>query len=567
MNYKKIIAFYSILLLVVISTDSLISIESGTGCLPPTVKIDIDPNTTIYEGDIINCTITGDPIFKYWSINNQSHHTTFYEDDPVIFDPEPTPLDTDYVTLTVYTENAFGNASDSVQISVKRIYFGDIHWHSICSDGIYPLKTMYKNAKEDNYLDFVGSTDHAELRFCDKKYFYPFAWHRIKNLARKHYLPGNFTTLLAYEYTGGKIKIYNIQLPLMGDTSHINFYYKDVYPYTLRYSSEIKRTYDAILSSMSKEWNARHYNIGFFHHPLAGNMIILRCISTDKLSVNYYVNWTNFINKMKNDDFRRNALKVIRGVETYSRWGTAIGKYSNIPVNWQYNQNLTTYDHPDCWVENAFWEWSESIYTRGHPFVLQASSDTHFFNRPGSADMSKKENIALQNPSGIIAAFAVHNTRDEIWDAMNNCSIYGTQLLKIRANVRVDGQMALGQWINCTSNDTNPLKTRISAMSTFPGEDNGDKNMCPHGYFPEELDYPIQDIWLLKKDRDRGRPWCKIVSHWELNENIVVVDFEDPDVQPNDFYWVAIRQKGQELIDGENEYMAFIGPVFINNVV
>jgi len=52
----------------------------------------------------------------------------------------------------------------------------------------------------------------------------------------------------------------------------------------------------------------------------------------------------------------------------------------------------------------------------------------------------------------------------------------------------------------------------------------------------------------------------------EPGKDIAVVTFEDADVQSNDFYWVAIRQKGQELQPGQNKYMAFIGPVFINNV-
>jgi hypothetical protein len=104
-------------------------------------------------------------------------------------------------------------------------------------------------------------------------------------------------------------------------------------------------------------------------------------------------------------------------------------------------------------------------------------------------------------------------------------------------------------------------------MSTFSGLDNGCKNMRPYNYSSEELDHPIQDIWLLKKDRDRGRPYCKIIGHVEPNEDMAVVTFQDKDVQPNDFYYVAIRQKGQELQPGQNEYMAFIGPVFIDNVL
>jgi len=97
--------------------------------------------------------------------------------------------------------------------------------------------------------------------------------------------------------------------------------------------------------------------------------------------------------------------------------------------------------------------------------------------------------------------------------------------------------------------------------------------MHPHGYSPDELDYPISDIWIIKKDNERGRPWCKVINHTQPNTNLAVVNFEDPDVQPNDFYYVAIRQKGQLLEKNYNindvardEYMAFLGPVYINTV-
>ena len=128
-----------------------------------TVKINIAPYTIIYEGDVINCTITGNPTVKYWYINNYSKHTTFHYNDPIIFDPEPTPLDTNYVNLTVYAENEQGNASDTAIVIVKRIYFGDIHWHTQISDGKYNIDTVYKNALNDNYLDFAACTDHATL--------------------------------------------------------------------------------------------------------------------------------------------------------------------------------------------------------------------------------------------------------------------------------------------------------------------------------------------------------------------------------------------------------------------
>ena len=129
-------------------------------------------------------------------------------------------------------------------------------------------------------------------------------------------------------------------------------------------------------------------------------------------------------------------------------------------------------------------------------FALIASSDFHGVDRFGSAVINKGK------PSGLIAAYATHNTRGEIWDSMNNGSVYAIHTLKIRANVRFDGQMALGQWISCTD----PLNIRISAMSPFQGSDCSGKTMCPYNYSIDELNKTIQDIWLLKKDSDRGKP-------------------------------------------------------------
>jgi hypothetical protein len=111
------------------------------------------------------------------------------------------------------------------------------------------------------------------------------------------------------------------------------------------------------------------------------------------------------------------------------------------------------------------------------------------------------------------------------------------------------------------------LEIRITAYSTFPGIDSSGKRMYPHGYLPNELDYPITDIWLVKKDSERGRPWCKVINHTKPDGNLAVVLFEDFEVQPNDFYWIAIKQKGQMLKPEQgDEFMAFIGPFFINNV-
>jgi hypothetical protein len=48
---------------------------------------------------------------------------------------------------------------------------------------------------------------------------------------------------------------------------------------------------------------------------------------------------------------------------------------------------------------------------------------------------------------------------------------------------------------------------------------------------------------------------------------MAVVFLEDTNVQPNDFYYVAIKQKGQKLMpENGDEFIAYIGPFFIDDV-
>ncbi|HHH79709.1 MAG TPA: DUF3604 domain-containing protein [Thermoplasmatales archaeon] len=537
---------------------------------PPEVHIVLDPYSVVYEGDIVPCVVTGNVTYKYWQINNQSHHTTFSGVNPVIFDPEPTPLNETFVNFTVVVENEYGTDSETIPLMVKRIYFGDIHWHSTLCDGMYPLNKMYSNAVADHYLDFAAYTGHGEfidrldigywrVVFQNLLHYIMYGrndWETIKSEAEDHYTPGEFTTFLGFEWSACQAYPGGFRQSKYGweDVSHINFYYRDVYPEAMSYSAWKVHTYDDIFQKMSEEADKGRLSIGFTHHPVA-KAYWMKVGNRYLFPISFTVNWSVLASKIENSGARN---RVFRGVEVYSQWGTAIGRFSELPITWSYAEEACC-DKSDYWVESAFWEWSKHL--QGVPFVMIASSDIHKVDRPGSAE---GRITTKPNPAGIVAVYAVHNTREEIWDALNNCSAYASQLLKIRANVRFDDQMALGQWINCSS----PLRIRITAHSTFPGEDCSGKTMCPHGYLDTELAYPIQDIWLLKKDRIRGKPWCKVIGHVTPNKNLVVVNFEDPDVQPNDFYYVAIRQKGQ-LLDpdrGIDEYMAFLGPVFINQV-
>jgi hypothetical protein len=533
------------------------------------IRLNITSGSLLYEGDSVNCTIIGTPTERFWQINNQSHHTTFDGNDPVLFDPEPTPLNETFVTLSVTVVNGSQKASDSVHVELRRLYFGDLQFHSIHSDGSYTPQTLYQNAITDNYLDFVCLTDHAELlnsidltppqplrvwlRSLTQALAYRFfgrdEWQMDKDAVQQFNDPGDFTTILGFEYSPGPWFPGGSPLSIDGhdDVCHVCFFYREAYPDAPKYSAWDHHTLDDVLGAMKTARDQGLLNVGFPHHPL---------MKIGPLG-DYTVNWTYLATKLNNTTARD---EILRGVETYSRWGTAIGSYSGIPIEWPYDafymRNDQTY-----WVENGLWEWSKDPM-KGRLFALMAGSDSHHEDRPGSTTLGLEK---FPNPSGITAAYATHNTRGDIWDALNNCSIYGVQSLKIRANVRFDGQMALGHWINCTS----PLEVRVSAASTFPGNDSAGQNMCPYDYDPNQLQYPIQDIWLVKKDTLRGQPWCKIVGHESPNASLAITTFTDYDVQPNDFYYVVIRQQGENLTDpanGTRGFLAFVGPVFINAV-
>jgi len=325
-------------------------IAIGTNSNAPTIKINLEPRTTIYEGDIINCTITGDSIQKYWTINNQAKHTTFYKNNPLIFDPEPTPLDDNYVDLTVYVENDAGSDSDTVRVMIKRLFFGDIHVHSTLSDGKYKIDQIYRNTINDNYLDFICISDHAEvidnvektspnpirdtIQFYLNKILGRSEWQMIKDKAIEYNVPGRFTTFIGFEwsasaeYPGG----YPDSPYGHEDVSHVNFYYRDIYSDAPEYSAWDKHTYDDVFQAMADEWDKGHLNLGFPHHPLTFNGFEINT-----------VNWSCLADEMVNTSARD---KLLRGVEAYSCWGTAIGKFSNIPITWPYlDKNPVSYTH------------------------------------------------------------------------------------------------------------------------------------------------------------------------------------------------------------------------------
>ena len=312
---------------------------------PIIVTIHTKQYEPIYEGDIINCTIQGDITNKYWFIDNNREHYDFINDDPIIINIKSTPIDKQFVNLTVYAENEDSFDTDTIQIRLYKIFFGDIHWHTSISDGQYTLDEMYNNTISDNYLDFTACTDHGELidGFNTKFGFVPETdwiktllhkilriseWNQMKTKANKYYEPGLFTTLLGFEWTAAQWSIGGKENSTNGweDVGHINFYYKDVYPDAREYADWQRINYDSIFKAMANEWEKGHYNIGFPHH------------SQGKASwASFTTNFSFLANNISNTKERN---LILRGAEIYSRWGNSIGQYYTPNFPW-------TFSYPD----------------------------------------------------------------------------------------------------------------------------------------------------------------------------------------------------------------------------
>lgn len=90
------------------------------------------------------------------------------------------------------------------------LYWGDTHTHCNTSDGVGSGKASFDFARRSSLLDFVIASDHAE-DLTDRE------WEKNKQLVEISNIPGQFVTLLAYEWTPGNYTW----------GGHFNFYFPD----------------------------------------------------------------------------------------------------------------------------------------------------------------------------------------------------------------------------------------------------------------------------------------------------------------------------------------------------
>ena len=137
----------------------------------------------------------------------------------------------------------------------KGVFFGDLHCHSVLSDGIGRPRDCYRFARERAGLDFCAVTDHAAYLSQDD-------WQECRDAAMRCDEPGAFVTLLGYE----------LSHPLIGDK---NLYYpgtdgpllreRNLYTDELLPAEETVGLWKAHRALMMAHLHARH--LLAFDHP------------------------------------------------------------------------------------------------------------------------------------------------------------------------------------------------------------------------------------------------------------------------------------------------------------
>jgi hypothetical protein len=105
----------------------------------------------------------------------------------------------------------------------EKLYWGDIHTHTMYSDGRGSPEETYDFGKRVSAIDFCAVTDHAFIT-TDRM------WREIKETGNRYYQPGRFVTFLAYEWSGmtdvgGDHNVYttDTDFPLIRSYSYYNY--------------------------------------------------------------------------------------------------------------------------------------------------------------------------------------------------------------------------------------------------------------------------------------------------------------------------------------------------------
>jgi len=279
-----------------------------------------------------------------------------------------------------------------------RLYWGDIHSHTDFSHDAYGLpEAAFQHAQDVARLDFYATTDHTYEQGLE---YTPPEWEKTKQLANQYYQPGEFVTLLAYEWT--------IPAPY----GHHNVYFKGT-------EEEILRGKD--YPTLEELWDA-----------LAGKEALTIPHHTGKRFAPGTFGDTSV-------DWSYQNEKLQTTIEIYSKHGQSEYYDPDHPLSYEnFCLYCTSVDGP---------HYARDAWAAGQQLGVIASSDDHSA-RPG------------QPHRGLAAVYAENLTREAIFDAIAARHTYATTGQRILLDFKVDGHM-MGESYTVTPPHSPTIEVRV----------------------------------------------------------------------------------------------------------
>ncbi|MFB6301347.1 MAG: DUF3604 domain-containing protein [Haloferacaceae archaeon] len=290
----------------------------------------------------------------------------------------------------------------------ERVLWGDIHLHSHLSDGTGHPEEGLRFGRDVEGLDFAAYTDHDTMGFfipprLQRRRMHRRYFDRLKRATRACHDPGEFVTLLGYEWT---------QQPNVG--GHLNVYFDSVDDAEL-FDSLAPETgsYEKLWARL-REWR--------------------KTADCDVLTVPHHTAEAMYPFDFDATDYDDDLAPL---VEIYSQWGSSErpgAEGNRYPLAMGQGES----GEPGHYVRDAL--------TMGHRVGLMASSDYHG-PHPGHSLIHARPHLpALREwldeglgwgnvwrvwaeqsyPGGLVAVRAPELTREAVFGALADRRVYGT---------------------------------------------------------------------------------------------------------------------------------------------
>ena len=164
----------------------------------------------------------------------------------------------------------------------ERIYWGDIHTHTMFSDGRGTPDETYDFGKRISALDFTAVTDHSFL-------VEDWMWDELKKSAARFNQPGRFITFLAFEWSGqsdvgGDHNVYTTDpdMPIVRCYSYFNYQNLRMYHGPNKGANHVDDLFRTLMPRFRNEnvmviphYGGRHANPAFHNPQLQRNIEIV----------------------------------------------------------------------------------------------------------------------------------------------------------------------------------------------------------------------------------------------------------------------------------------------------